>query len=404
MSLALRSCFVFLAAATAASTADLEAQELFQKARAKVLENVSRVPRYTCVQTVERAQYRPQYGTKPVNCRAMIAARKQLVSPGYLIRRDRLRLDVAVVDGAETFSWAGARRLETSHIDELVGSGSTGSGEFVSFLMSIFGGEADAISFLGQALFAFNVPLARSQYRYHTSGPDRTTGYHGSFQVDPVTAELKRLTIVTDPFPDGEEACQVEDTMDYHRVKIGTGDFLLPEVATMDVLYNSGSESVNETSYSDCREYAGQSTIRYVDDVAETPAQTSPNPAEPGVIVPHQLPSGLSFRIGLTSLIHSETAAAGDAVTGVVLHEVKDRKLGVVARENDIVHGRILQLEQHMYPFAGWVLAIRFDTLEHAGVEQPLVLKSKERSGTFVFGQAGNIVINQSFHSEWETR
>lgn len=205
--------------------------------------------------------------------------------------------------------------------------------------------------------------------------------------------------------PDGEEACQVEDTMDYHRVKIGNGDFLLPEVATMDVLYNSGSESVNETSYSDCREYAGESTIRFEDDVAGTPAQPSaPKPAEPGVIAPRQLPSGLSFRIGLTSPIHSGTAAAGDAVTGVVLHEVKDRKLGVVARENDIVHGRILQLEQHMYPFAGWVLAIRFDTLEHAGVEQPLVLKSKERSGTFVFGQAGNIVIDQSFHSEWETR
>ena len=57
-----------------------------------------------------------------------------------------------------------------------------------------------------------------------------------------------------------------------------------------------------------------------------------------------------------------------------------------------------------MYPFAGWVLAIRFDTLEHAGVEQPLVLKSKERSGTFVFAQAGNIVIDRSFQSEWETR
>jgi hypothetical protein len=37
-------------------------------------------------------------------------------------------------------------------------------------------------------------------------------------------------------------------------------------------------------------------------------------------------------------------------VTGVILHEVKDRKLGIIAREKDIVHGRILQLEQHMYP------------------------------------------------------
>jgi hypothetical protein len=91
-------------------------------------------------------------------------------------------------------------------------------------------------------------------------------------------------------------------------------------------------------------------------------------------------------------------------VTGVVLHEVKDRKLGIIARENDVVHGRILQLEQHMYPLPRWLLTIRFDTLEHDGLEQPLALKARDRRGTVVFEQAGNVVIDQSFHSEWETR
>ena len=81
------------------------------------------------------------------------------------------------------------------------------------------------------------------------TGPDRTIGYHGSFLVDPAATELKRLTIVADAFPAGEAACMVEDTMDYHRVKIGNGDFLLPEAATMDVLFNEGIESVNEISY-----------------------------------------------------------------------------------------------------------------------------------------------------------
>jgi hypothetical protein len=182
-------------------------------------------------------------------------------------------------------------------------------------------------------------------------------------------------------------------------VKIGNGDFLLPESATMDVLYNEGIESVNEIGYSDCHEYAGESTIRFDDDAA-APAAPKTAAAQPARV----LPAGLRFRIGLTSAIHSETAAAGDAVTGVILHEVKDRKLGIVARENDVVHGRILQLEQHMYPFPRWVLGIRFDTLEHDGVEQPLALKSKDRRGTFIFEQAGNVVIDQSFRSEWETR
>jgi hypothetical protein len=405
MSRALQSCVVLLAVATAASSADPDPQELFRKVRARVLDDVSHVPRYTCVQTVNRAQYRPQYGTRPASCGAMIAARRQLTSYGFLIVRDRLRLDVAVVDGAEAFSWAGARRFETSHVDELVKSGATGSGEFVSYLISIFGNDTDSISYLGQSLFAFHVPLEKSHYTYRTSGPERTTSFHGTFLVDPAIAELKRLTVVADEFPAREAACRVEDTMDYHRVKIGNGDFLLPESATMDVLYNEGIESVNEIGYSDCHEYAGESTIHFEDDAepAAPKIATGP-PAAPHSNQPRQLPPGLRFRIGLTSPIHSETAAAGDAVTGVVLHEVKDRKLGVVARENDVVHGRILQLEQHMYPLPRWLLTVRFDSLEHDGVEQPLELKSRDRRGTFVFEQSGDIVIDQSFHSEWETR
>ncbi len=409
MTRALLSCALLLAAATAASTADSEASELFHRVRAKVLEEVSHVPRYTCVQTINRAQYRPQYGTRPANCRDMIAARKQLASLGYLISRDRVRLDVAIMDGAETFSWAGARRFETSHVDDLVTSGTTGSGEFVSFLISIFGPDTNAISRLRPTVFAYNIPAEKSHYRYRTNGPERTAAYYGTFIVDASTAELKRLTVETDDFPPEEAACSVKDTMDYHRVKIGNGDFLLPEVATMDVLYNSGIESVNQTRYSDCREYAGETTIRFDDgttpEPSDAPQPPSPQPARKVSEPQRPLPSGLNFRIGLTSPIHSETAAAGDAITGVVLRDVKDRKLGVIARKDDVVHGRILQIEQRMFPLPHWTLAIRFDGLDHGGAEQPLSLEPRKGDrGVFIFEQPEDIVIDQSFHSEWQTR
>ncbi len=408
MKRALLSCALLLAAATAASTADSEASELFHKVRTKVLEEVSHVPRYTCVQTINRAQYRPQYGARPANCRDMIAARKQLASLGYLISRDRVRLDVAIMDGAETFSWAGARRFETSHVDDLVTSGTTGSGEFVSFLISIFGPDTNAISRLRPTVFAYNIPAEKSHYRYRTNGPERTAAYYGTFVVDASTAELKRLTVETDDFPPEEAACSVKDTMDYHHVKIGNGEFLLPEVATMDVLYNSGVESVNQTRYSDCREYAGETTIRFEDDTESPDAPTPsarPLPTRKVSEPPRPLPSGLHFRIGLTSPIRTETAAAGDAITGIVLRDVKDRKLGVVARKDDVVHGRILQIEQRMFPLAHWTLAIRFDALDHGGAEQALSLEPRNGDrGVYIFEQDEDIVIDQSFHSEWQTR
>jgi hypothetical protein len=58
-----------------------------------------------------------------------------------------------------------------------------------------------------------------------------------------------------------------------------------------------------------------------------------------------------------------------------------------------------------MFPLPRWTMAIRFDALERGGVEQPLALEARDgRHGVFVFEQAGDIVIDQSFHSEWETR
>jgi len=171
---------------------------------------------------------------------------------------------------------------------------------------------------------------------------------------------------------------------------------------------------VNETRYSECREYAGESTIRFDDGTTPAPSDAPPAPAPPAPAPPapvkiseppRPLPSGLHFRIGLTSPIHSETAAAGDAITGVVLRDVKDRKLGVVARKDDVVHGRILQIEQRMFPLPHWTLAIRFDSLDHGGGEQALSLEAANGGrGVFIFERSEDIVIDQTFHSEWETR
>jgi hypothetical protein len=119
--------------------------------------------------------------------------------------------------------------------------------------------------------------------------------------------------------------------------------------------------------------------------------------------------------IGLTSPIHSETAAAGDPVTAAILHDVKD-----AAHANDTVHGRILRLEQFLFP-PRWVVAIRFDTIEHNGVEKALDLRPMDDgdrarrntivtekrppgAGVFIFPQRGSLVLDQKFHSEWETR
>jgi hypothetical protein len=410
MSLALRSCVLLLAAATAAGTADSDSEELLKQSRARVLDNARRMPRYTCVETVSRTQYQPP--DNPSTCQALVAMRRLMPTRGALMLRDRLRLDVAVVDGGEMFSWAGAGKFETHEVDKLVGGGASGSGEFGSFLASVFGNAPDAIRYAGLsnslALFDYNVPVAKSNYRYQMKGAARTIGYRGTFSVDPADGDVEQLVVESDQFAAADGVCLIRHEMDYNRVKIGKGEFLLPEVSTMVALYHSGAESLNETRYSDCREYVGESTIRFDDPDAAPGAAASKAALQP-------LPPKVRLLIGLTKPINTEVAAAGDAVDGVLLRDVA----GNLAKANDRLHGRILRLQQDMVPSPRWIVAIRFDTIERRGVEQPIALKPvddgvrgkgksevverPEGAGVFIFPQHGNLVLDQTFHSEWET-
>ena len=430
---------LILAACAAAILAETPAQVLFNRLRAKVRADVDKSPRYTCVETIVRTQYRPPLGGSRSGCASMIAARAKLSSPGLETWHDRLRLDVAVGETSEMFSWAGAKQFESGDLDSLALSGSTGSGDFGSFLASVFGSDAERFRYNGEqdtpighfAAFEFSVPLAKSHYSYRTGGGESiTVPYAGSFYVVPATAELRRLAIEAHEFPAGD-ICRVQDTIDYQRAKIGSGDFLLPEVSRMNVLYSAGQETLNETHYSGCHEFTGESTIRF-DDIDE-----AGSPAAEAKAALKTLPPKTRVRVRIEPPIDSDTGAAGDAITGVVEHDVKS-KGQVVVRATDKLHGRILRFEQFYVPEPRWIVAIRFDTIERDGVEQPVTLRpvddgprnapaprqmamgrrmqssspsSRDEntahppgSGLFIFYDAGRLTLDRKFQSEWETK
>jgi hypothetical protein len=422
----------------AAFTDDNPAQFLFNRVREKILNNIARVPRYTCVETITRTVHLPQYGRSPSNCAGLIAARQQLSSPGLLIWHDRLRLDVAVGKDSEMFAWAGASSFETDAMGDLATSGAIGSGAFSSFLGSIFGKDADKFRFVGDrdtplgrlTTYEYEVPFAKSHYNYHL-GNDRNqiVPYHGAFYVVPATAEVRRLEVVADRFPPGQsgQACQVVDVMDYTTARIGSGEFMLPDVSTMDVLYANGQEARNETHFSGCREYVGETRIIFDD-----PADAASTEAAARAAL-KALPAKTQIRVTIDPPINTETAAAGDPIVGVVEHDVKS-KGQVVVRASDRLHGRILRLEQEMLPTPKWTVAIRFDSMERDGVTEPVTLKPVDDgdrtpgpvgyagrrsmptqappapvkrppgAGVFILPGVGNIALDRKFHSEWETR
>ncbi len=427
-----------IAGITAVGAADSAAQILFGKIRAQVIDNINNFPRYTCVQTVVRSQFiLPPAGP---SCASAIANNTRNSADAILRWHDRLRLDVAVGEKSEMFSWAGASKFESGEISDMVAKGASGSGEFGSFLSSVFGGQGEGFLYRGlkdfpfgnMATFDFTVPLAKSHYQFTSSHKGYTTvGYHGSFYADPDTAELRELDIEVDEFPQTDNVCRVQDKIEYARTEIGQKTFMLPKKSAMDVIYRNSTESLNEASYSGCREYVGESTIRF--DVDEN--GNVAGAAKKAELAP--LPPKTHLRVRINPPIDSDKAAAGDPIVGVVDLAVKQKGVTIV-NVGDKLHGRILRLEQTMGAAPRWTVAILFETIERNGVEQPVSLKpdddgdrspfmgsvgggrrgpvssssspeniTSERpagGGIFSFQEAGNLVLDRKFESEWETR
>src|SRR5437868_14344197 len=96
--------------------------EVLKQVRTKLSAMTRRLPRYTCVQTVERRYFKhTDHKNPPPSCDQIIGDRMSGRRKLVLYATDRLRLDVAVADGHEVVAWAGASKFDSRSIDELVG-------------------------------------------------------------------------------------------------------------------------------------------------------------------------------------------------------------------------------------------------------------------------------------------
>jgi len=242
-------------------------------------------------------------------------------------------------------------------------------------------------------------------------------GYRGSLYMVPQSGDLKRLTMEAE---DVGDACRVQYSTDYSSTRVGSREVMLPQSSTMEVLYRNGTELRSETYYSGCRRQATEPAAQIA-----TPhvAADTPKP----------LPPGVRFRIRFQPPIDTETAATGDPVVGVIRATVKDKQNGILMHAGDRVHGRIALIEEYMSQGPRWNLAIAMETIERGvgahgidqGVEQPVSLsplddgdrephdetmgademqKMRPPGGGYFIFHDPNVVLDQRFETEWETR
>jgi hypothetical protein len=317
---------------------------------ARVAGNLAKIPDYTCTQTIERFKR----GESCRNC-------------AY---RDRLRLEVAVINGREQFAWPGAGGFEDRDIYDFAGSGAIVTGDFAALARTVFMTDRPEFTFAGATTvegraavrYDFRVAAAGSNLRARTGGEHGVSGYAGSFWADPETLDLIRLDVRASSFPAKLDLRQFDVTIRYARLHIGESDFPLPLSTEAVFLSRGGVLSRNRTEYSGCRHYVGESTIRFSDE--EPAAATAPGGQSRSRENP-RLPPNLTIETELASALRVRDSAVGDPVAFVLTRDVKWNNS--VVPKGALLRGRIVQLVEQLTPGHFVLLGVRASTLEFNG-------------------------------------
>ena len=289
---------------------------LIGRTRYHMMETLRRIPNYTCLETIERSVRRSD------------SKRASIV--------DALRLEVAVVDGKELFSWPGERQFKERDLRELAPGGAIGNGNFALHAKSVFGGGSVTFKFRGReqrggrevVRFDYDVPQNFSGYQIRVGDASAVVAYHGQVVVDANTLDVIDLEVVADDLPPILMLQRASDFMHYGRQRIGEGDFLLPLSSEMSMVGIDGAESRNKVSFSGCRQYSGDSVVRF-DEVERTygavDAPTAPR-------IPTELPAELLIEGSLDETFVLEKAATGDPLQFTVRSDARRRKVTIIPK------------------------------------------------------------------------
>jgi hypothetical protein len=322
----MRSLVVFCAGSMwllQAQSGDLTPETLLlAKIRLHMIENLHRQPNYTCVETVERSNRNG-------------AARKFQLG-------DTLRLEVALVDGKEMFGWPGAKKFEDADLRSIVPTGAIGNGNFALHARAIFETSAATFDYRGTedsaVRYDFHVPLMLSGYRIQVAEKEAIVAYHGYFQADSASLDVRRIEVVADDIPSRLGVAQAIDRVEYDRVRIGEGDFLLPAGSELTLVDLDGREHRNRVRFASCRQFAGESVLSF----DEAPPETAPPPTMAAEI---EVPAGLGLSLSLLDAIDANQAVIGDPVRARLESALK-YKGQVLFSKGATVTGRISRVQK----------------------------------------------------------
>lgn len=342
-----------------ASSATLSLRDLVDQIRAHVLEQVRIGGNYMCIQTADRHYFRPDESTRS-GCSHPLKHPEKVTE----VMSDRLRLDVAVSENREIYSWYGQQRFNNGSIDQLIKSGPITSGGFGGFLRNIF--LAGGIEFIHtghlvvngvpEESFDYNVPLASSTYAIATKRGPITVAFRGSFTVDSATFELIKLTVEVPKGSADSSVCYARSTIDYHMDHISGNDVLIPSHFDFKLEGTDHTLTDSQFDYRSCHAFTGESTISF--KIADPPISGT---GSGQAVVKGSIPQNVDLSIQLRTPINDQDSYTGDPAEGVLLHNIKLSHSREVIPKGAVVTGFITQLEFYRFPSPYYLLDILFN-------------------------------------------
>jgi hypothetical protein len=142
-----------------------------------------------------------------------------------------------------------------------------------------------------------------------------------------------------------------------------------------------GDASRNLVRFSSCREFAGESTLKFGADDEAAAGLSSPSPAAKQEL---KLPKNAEIALRLVGEIDTDTAAVGDPVRAELASAVKEKGRVVFAKGVEF-SGRIIRLEHYQ---TCTVLGLMFEEVESETAHGKLDLTLDRAMGADTLGPA----------------
>jgi hypothetical protein len=300
--------------------------EQLARIKGTVAENLSRLPNYTCTESIQRSE-RPKIDGQP-----------------KVMMLETTRMEVAFVDGKELFGWPGAAKIDESDVGKMI-DGSIGNGYFGLFSTNIFSTPSTTYQYVNAAeldgkpavRYDYRVPASSDVYVIKADSGQASVGFHGSIWANPATLDLIRITVAVDDPPSVLGIASANSILDFERKPIGSSTFVLPRGAELVVVDTDSTERRSRLSFAGCHQFVGESVLKF-----DAPSE----PTASVVRVPVSqiaLPDDFTVDFNLDTPIEWPSGASGDPVHGTLRDSVRSSS-GIVVPKGAGLSGRIAHL------------------------------------------------------------